>query len=56
MVAVKFIADFADKVIDDVFICDGQLASQLISEGVAELAEDQTGATAKTIKSKKRSK
>jgi len=54
MVGVKFIEDFANKVVDDRIVCDGQLASQLIAEGVAILDPVQTEAVAATVLSKKR--
>ncbi len=54
MVGVEFTANFANKVIGDKIVVDGQLASQLIAEGVAILDADQSGAVAKTILSKKR--
>lgn len=54
MVGVKFIADFANKVIDDRIVVDEQLASQLISEGVAIIDPVQTEAIAATVLSKKR--
>lgn len=54
MVGVEFTANFANKVIGDKIVVDGQLASQLIAEGVAILDVDQSGAVAKTILSKKR--
>ena len=54
MVTVKFIEDFANKLVDDTMVVDEQLASQLIKEGVAELDVDQSEAIAKTVLSKKR--
>lgn len=54
MVGVEFTANFANKVIGDKIVVDGQLASQLIKEGVAILDANQSGAVAKTILSKKR--
>ncbi len=56
MVGIKFIEDFANKVVDDRIVVDGQLASQLIAEGVAILDPVQTEAIAATIPSKKRVK
>jgi hypothetical protein len=56
MVGVKFIEDFANKVVDDRIVVDGQLASQLIAEGVAILDPVQTEAVAATILSKKKVK
>jgi hypothetical protein len=56
MVGVEFTANFANKVIGDKIVVDGQLASQLIAEGVAILDASQTAAIAKTILSKKRAK
>lgn len=54
MVTVKFIEDFANKLIDDTMVVDEQLASQLIKDGVAELDIDQSEAVTKTVLSKKR--
>jgi len=54
MVGVKFIEDFANKVVDDRIVVDGQLASQLIAEGVAILDPVQTEAVTATVLSKKR--
>ena len=54
MVTVKFIEDFANKVIDDTMVVDGQLASKLIADGVAELVVDQSEAVTRTVLSKKR--
>ena len=51
MVRIKFIASFANKVIGDKILVDGQLASQLISEGVAVL--DPVKSEAATILSNK---
>lgn len=56
MVTVKFIEDFANKVVDDTMVVDEQLASQLIADGVAELAIDQSEAVTKTVLSKKKVK
>jgi hypothetical protein len=56
MVGVEFTANFANKVIGDKIVVDGQLASQLIAEGVAILDVDQSAAVTKTILSKKRAK
>lgn len=56
MVTVKFIEDFANKVIDDTMVVDGQLASKLIADGVAELVVDQSEAVTRTVLSKKRVK
>ena len=56
MVTVKFTENFANKLINDEMVVDTQLASQLIVEGVAVLAGDQTGEVAKTVLSKNKSK
>ena len=56
MVTVKFTEDFANKLIDDEMVVDTQLASQLIAEGVAVLAVDQSEPVTKTVLSKKKSK
>ncbi len=56
MIGIKFIEDFANKVVDDRIVVDGQLASQLIAEGVAILDPVQTESVAATVLSKKRVK
>lgn len=56
MVGVEFTANFANKVIGDKIVVDGQLASQLIAEGVAILDVSQAAAIAATILSKRKSK
>lgn len=54
MIGIVFTADFANKVIDDRLVVDEQLASQLLSEGVAIIDPVQTEAVAATVLSKKR--